>query len=103
MLFKKNKIGEKHAITVIAEFLPEDISKDSIAYLSEYVSDIALDSATVSTDVQSFPAGYRVTYVIEYVSKRKNKEIYHYTKKLANLSPWLYSTTPISRFHYNFV
>ena len=99
-LFKRNK-KEEHTITLIAEFSKHENALKSIAELSDYVSQVS-DSAVILTDLQSHPAGYRITYTIKYNKKLFNS--INYTKYFACLSYWLCdSDACLSRYHYNFV
>lgn len=98
-LFKHNK--EEHTITLIAEFTKNEKSLKAIAELSDYVSQIS-NSAIILTDLQSHPAGYRITYTIKY-----NKGIFNtpnYTKYFACLSYWICDGDAcLSRYHYNVI
>lgn len=92
------RLKEEHTVTIIAEFRNEDKALTEIAKLSDYISSISENSATILTDLQSHPAGYRITYTIKYFNK--NLKIF----KLAKLSEWLSKDTNcISRYHYNIV
>lgn len=98
-LFSKNNKEENAIITLIVEFTKEKKSLNVIARLSDYISTTFLNSAQVLTDLQSHPAGYRITYKISH--DKRHKKSYH-VNKLAKLSDWLNEDSDcISRYHYN--
>lgn len=109
-LFKRHV--EEHKITVIAEFINDKKSLIIIGRLSDYISKIS-DTAMIITDLQSYPAGYRITYTILYqqcfyfLRKRRNRQQNKYTIYLSKLSNWIYndndSLSYISRYHYNHI
>ena len=90
-----------NTITVIAEFSLSDQAMQKVAEFSDYIS--SLDSATIQTEFQSYPAGYRVTYKITFVSNMltNSMKIQKYTKYLACISDWAYDCNCLSKYHYN--
>lgn len=98
-----NQTKKEHTITLMAEFIKDNQSIKDIAKLSDYISNVS-NTATILTDFQSFPAGYRIVYIITYIGKRKTRN--HYTKYLAKMSDWLCNDkniVTISKYHYNHV
>lgn len=94
----------EHTINIIAEFTKESHSLSIIAKLSDYISSI-YNQASVTTDLQSHPTGYRIAYSIKfyvpYFSKIKNNKYNHYVAKLSN---WLdEDCTCLQRYVYNYV
>lgn len=105
LLSRRYRYKEKHTITLVAEFIKDKQSLSTIARLSEYISNIS-STADILTDLQSFSAGYRITFVIKYQRKWYQKKN-HYTTYLSNLSDWLYNDKDtyvcLSKYHYNHV
>lgn len=105
---KKVKILTKDKyknIVVIAEFKHTNDTLAIISELSKYMHDICSKTDIITTDIQYFQAGYRVTFKLKYIKHKyfKFRNI-NYFKKLAKVSDWL-SKFPQSqtliRYHYN--
>lgn len=93
---------ELRSISVVAEFdnSNNQVSLETISILSDYISDIC-KKATVTTDLQTHPAGYRITFKILYkdsLFRQKN-----YTRQLARVSKWINKTnkSTIHQYYYN--
>lgn len=103
MLFRRDK--QEHRITLIIEFdNVTNYTENCIASVSKYISGIVKPQDMILTDLQAFPKGYRLTYVITFITNNKNKK---YVKELSNLSDWLssndsYGGKCVSRYHYNY-
>lgn len=95
----------EHKITIICEFNNSSKSENAIALLSNYISSIVGKRDIILTDLQSQPAGYRITYMITYY--KTWFRVKNYTKELSKLSDWLGNDKNcngcISRYHYNHV
>lgn len=97
-LFRK----QQKSISVIAEFDNTDqkTTLETIALLSEYIT-FACKKATITTDIQAHPTGYRVTYKILYKSYFEYNK--NYSRQLARVSKWLTKTekSTLHQYYYN--
>lgn len=100
LYFRKSE----HKITIISEFMPDKNSEKLISKLSQYIYKIVDKKDLIITELQSVPAGYRLTYTITFYTNyfSRNK----YTRELSKLSDWLYNDDNcyglISKYHYNY-
>ena len=96
---------EEHKIRVIVEFnnINTNRTQQTIAKLSDYISDFILPNDKILTEFQSYQKGYRLVYNIFFTNNRWTKG--KYTKELANLSDWLLynNIESISSYQYNYV
>ena len=103
--FSKLKNRNEHTITLIAEFIKDSKSLIAISFLSDYVYYIS-EGCSVLTDLQSHPAGYRITYTLKFKQGIISDKRKYYSRKLSCVSDWLENSEYnfcLYRYHYNVV
>lgn len=96
------RVKKKHIINLIAEFNNNDKSLYQIARLTDYICNIS-DSVQIISDLQVHPAGYRISFKLEFETSLKDKRKGNkYTHYVANMSSWLSDDRCIQRFYYNY-
>lgn len=96
-LFKK----ELKSISVVAEFdnTNQQVTLETISVLSDYIANIC-KKAAVTTDLQTHPAGYRITFKILYKNGLFKEQ--NYSRKLARVSQWINKTNKSTLYKYQY-
>lgn len=102
---KKPKIYNN--ATIIAEFKHTNDTYLLISELSKYIHNICKKEDIVTTDIQLFSAGYKVTFNLKFVQHRVLRFLNtNYSRKLANVSNWIVdrdsNTQTLSKYHYSY-